>query len=66
MRSPVEDLENAAGEARSHLWRFVVLAFLLSVVRAPALEWHQAEGYRWADLLVPKNGKPGFTQVPAA
>ena len=28
---------------------------------AANLDWHQAGGYRWADLPVPKSGETGFT-----
>ncbi|MCI0693393.1 FG-GAP-like repeat-containing protein [candidate division KSB1 bacterium] len=31
-----------------------------------ALQWHEENGFRWAELPVPKYGKTGFEQLPAA
>ena len=28
------------------------------------LQWHQGNGFKWADLQVPKEGNPGFTLLP--
>ncbi|MFQ5638369.1 MAG: FG-GAP-like repeat-containing protein [bacterium] len=28
------------------------------------LEWHEADGYKWAKLAVPHSGKTGFKQLP--
>ena len=33
---------------------------------APALEWHEAEGVRWAELPAPPPGGPGFEVLPAS
>ncbi len=27
-------------------------------------QWHQEDGFKWAELQVPKEGKPGFTLLP--
>src|SRR5512146_2158226 len=41
----------------------VVLAWccLLNPSALPALDWHAEQGFRWAELDVPRQGKPGFT-----
>lgn len=31
------------------------------ILSASELTWHQEEGFRWAELQVPTEGKPGFT-----
>jgi hypothetical protein len=31
---------------------------------AAELQWHQGKGFQWAELQVPKEGKPGFTLLP--
>src|SRR5262245_43507465 len=41
----------------------LVLAGALSFAAA-APQWHQENGFRWADLNVPKEGKTGFTLLP--
>jgi enediyne biosynthesis protein E4 len=33
---------------------------------APAPAWHQEAGYRWQDLAVPREGRPGFTRMDDA
>lgn len=38
-----------------------MLAFLL-----PAADWHSEPGFRWADLAVPRTGKPGFTLLSSS
>lgn len=40
----------------------VILALAACRSPAPSAEWHQAPGYRWRDLSVPR-GEPGFTQL---
>src|SRR5262249_7336222 len=40
----------------------VLVGGLFSVSAAP--QWHQENGFRWADLNVPKGGKTGFTLLP--
>src|SRR5262245_9497988 len=40
---------------------FAFLCSTVSLIAAPAREWHSEPGYRWAELNVPKNGKTGFT-----
>jgi hypothetical protein len=49
----------------------IVAAFLMLVVPAliyfwlkTSLTWHEQDGYRWAELAIPKTGKPGFTLLP--
>src|SRR5215471_6540550 len=39
--------------------------FLQTILTVYGSEWHSENGYRWADLNVPKGGKPGFTLLPA-
>ena len=39
----------------------------MAAVGADSLQWHQEKGHRWAELLLPKTGKTGFTLLsPAA
>ena len=46
-------------------WIFVSIALLalLSGKRAHALDWNRGEGFRYHDLKVPENGRPGFTNL---
>ncbi len=50
--------------------RFVVFGILLSVALRPwpgsgkEREWHAENGFRWAELEIPKTGKTGFTLLP--
>ena len=46
-------------------WIFVSIALLalLSDKRAHALDWNRGEGFRYRDLKVPENGRPGFTNL---
>jgi hypothetical protein len=46
--------------------------FILSILliqcssdrRSIELSWNQADGYRWSELQLPRNGKAGFNQLP--
>src|SRR5260370_14660336 len=38
---------------------------LLINLSGHGLEWHKEQGFRWAALDVPKDGKPGFTLLTA-
>ena len=50
--------------------RFVVFGILLAVAARPwpgsgkEREWHAENGFRWAELEIPKTGKTGFTLLP--
>src|SRR5438309_1440473 len=50
--------------------RFVVFGILLAVALRPwpgsgtEREWHAENGFRWAELEIPKTGKTGFTLLP--
>src|SRR4051812_44118065 len=41
----------------------LILTFVLGPVAAR--EWHQGQGYRWSGLVLPENGKTGFTLIPS-
>ena len=44
---------------------FLLLAGALGVLPCAAqMQWHQEKGFRWAELPVPREGKPGFTLLP--
>ena len=48
-------------------WRLLIGFVALWVVPCAAeQQWHTEDGYRWAELAVPKEGKPGFTLMPPA
>ena len=39
-----------------------ILAGVVGILpRAAEPQWHQENGFKWAELQVPKEGKPGFT-----
>ena len=41
---------------------FIVLAGMAGILPCAAqLQWHQEKGFKWAELQVPREGKPGFT-----
>jgi hypothetical protein len=44
----------------------ILLSFLPSLVFAGDLDWHNGEGYRTAQLVVPAVGHPGFTLLPGS
>ena len=47
---------------RSSAWRLFIVFIALGIFRCGAgLEWHGGNGYKWAELAVPREGKPGFT-----
>ena len=44
---------------------FIVLAGVLRTFSCAAEPvWHPEQGFRWAELAVPREGKPGFTLLP--
>jgi hypothetical protein len=44
---------------------FIVLAGALGTFSCAAEPvWHPEQGFRWAELAVPREGKPGFTLLP--
>ena len=44
---------------------FIILAGVAGVLPCAAqLQWHQEKDFRWAELQVPREGKPGFTLLP--
>ncbi|MFQ5709497.1 MAG: FG-GAP repeat domain-containing protein, partial [bacterium] len=49
---------------------FLCLIFLpmltLHCQSSQNLEWHEEDGFRWAELSVPTRGKVGFSQLPPA
>ena len=50
-------------------WLVLVLGSLSGGCReatAPIPPWHEEAGYRWRDLVVRPNGRPGFEAVPAS
>src|SRR5215467_12084319 len=43
-------------------WVCGILTAVLGLVPCAAeLSWHQEKGFKWAELPVPSQGKPGFT-----
>ena len=46
--------------------RFVLALFVTGQNCAPdnTINWHEAEGYKWAELTVPGSSKTGFKQLP--
>ena len=45
-------------------WSWVFIIGLVALGIAPCaaqLQWHQEKDFRWAELAVPREGKPGFT-----
>jgi enediyne biosynthesis protein E4 len=45
--------------------RYVLIALLIAGPGLSAQKWQEANGYRWASLDVPQDGKTGFTLVAA-
>jgi enediyne biosynthesis protein E4 len=44
---------------------FIVLAGVVGILPCAAqLQWHQVNGFKWAELQVPRDGKPGFALLP--
>ncbi len=46
---------------RGYVW--LLVAGILGGCSSGASEWHEAQGYRWRELEVPRRGGPGFTQL---
>jgi hypothetical protein len=44
---------------------FIILTGVVGILPCAAeLQWHQEKGFQWAELQVPKEGRPGFTLLP--
>ena len=43
----------------------IALLTLVGCGPAPVPEWHEEDGYRWRELVVPARGGPGFTRMSA-
>ena len=43
---------------------FLLLAGVVGTLPCAAQPWHQENGFKWAELPVPKEGRPGFTLLP--
>ena len=58
---------HARGARRHDPWSIAILALLIvACSRPPDTSWHEANGYRWRTLAIPRRGSPGFTLLDSS